>query len=104
MTDITEIPPWEQPAPDKPKRKWIKPKPKAKEPEVSPYDGIQNDRCPYACKPHRCVITHESICGKPGLQPKYAQDQGCIKRWHEARLYLAKKKADARFKKEMMEK
>jgi hypothetical protein len=82
-----------------PKRKYHRRANKRVTPRLdpSPYEGMSGtNRCAFACRPDRCVITHAGNCGASNLLPHQNGDQAILRRFREAKDFLAHQKIDKR--------
>jgi hypothetical protein len=54
------------------------------------------NRCAFACRRDRCVITHAANCGASNLLPHQNNDPAILRRFKEAKDFLAHQKIDKR--------
>lgn len=96
-TDTIEKPPEAAPA----KRKAGRPRKLKPTPQASVFSGMERpgQACADGCRPTRCVVTHNATCGSPlrgGLRADQMGDANAIRRYAEAKAYLAHAAIDKR--------
>lgn len=58
------------------------------------YEGMSKSNCADGCREDYCVITHAGHCAHPNkgaLQAAHQRDRAVLKRFNEAKDYIAKK-------------